>query len=301
MIDILLATYNGEKYIKSQILSLISQSYTDWRLIIHDDGSTDATVDIIKELSVIDNCIRLIEDGVSCKSAALNFMHLLKYSTSRYIMFCDQDDIWFDNKVEYMYCAIRCTDENMPSVLYTNAYVWCPLIGITGTATLTFPKDINSLLFLNSGIQGCASIFNASMRELMLKWDGALAMHDHLLHLLGCTVGKIYYENLPLMLYRNHEHNVTGNTRTNKNDIRTICSAMGHPVVCKKHYDAVDKFRRIYDDFLEDDMKYIIDEYLDLPNRSLFQKIVCIVTNRFRCYDSVSRILVKLFLKPYIK
>lgn len=48
-------------------------------------------------------------------------------------------------------------------------------------------------------------------------------------------------------------------------------------------------------------MKYIIDEYLDLPNRSLFQKIVCIVTNRFRCYDSVSRILVKLFLKPYIK
>lgn len=73
MIDILLATYNGEKYIKSQILSLISQSYTDWRLIIHDDGSTDATVDIIKELSVIDNRIRLIEDGVSCKSAALNF------------------------------------------------------------------------------------------------------------------------------------------------------------------------------------------------------------------------------------
>jgi len=50
MIDILLATYNGERYIRQQIHSLLSQTYTDWRLLIHDDGSTDETINIIKDL-----------------------------------------------------------------------------------------------------------------------------------------------------------------------------------------------------------------------------------------------------------
>lgn len=301
MIDILLATYNGEKYIKTQILSLISQSYSDWTLIIHDDGSTDDTVRIIKELATLDKRIKLIEDGVSCRSAALNFMHLLKFSTSPYIMFCDQDDIWFDNKVEYMYCAIRCTDDNIPNVLYTNAYVWRPLIGILGKATLTFPKNINSLLFLNSGIQGCASIFNAKMRDLMLKWKGPLAMHDHLLHLLGCSLGNVFYKDISLMLYRNHEKNVTGGTRVKKNSMRSIFSAIDHPVVCKKHYDAVVEFRSQYADVLSEEVKYIIDEYIKLPKKSFFSKVLSVVRNHFRCYDSVTRILIKMLLKPYIK
>lgn len=301
MIDILLATYNGEKYIKTQILSLMSQSYSNWTLIIHDDGSTDDTVKIIKELALSDKRIKLIEDGVSCKNAALNFMHLLKFSTSPYVMFCDQDDIWFDNKVEYMYSAIRCTDNLIPSVLYTNAYVWRPFIGILGKATLTFPKNINSLLFLNSGIQGCASIFNAKMRDLMMMWKGSLAMHDHLLHLLGCSVGKVYYRDVALMLYRNHEQNVTGGTRVNKNSLRSICSAIDHPVVCKKHYDAVVGFRFQYANILDEDIKFIIDEYIRLPNKNFVGKVFSIMKNRFRCYDSVARILIKMLLKPYIK
>ena len=301
MVDILLATFNGEKYIKTQILSLISQSYSDWNLIIHDDGSTDNTVEIIKEIANSDKRIKLIEDDVRCRSAASNFMHLLKFSTSPYVMFCDQDDIWFDNKVEYMYCAIRCTDESVPSVLYTNAYVWRPLIGILGKATLTFPKDINSLLFLNSGIQGCAAIFNAKMRDLMLRRKGPLAMHDHLLHLLGCSVGKVFYNDIPLMLYRNHDKNVTGSTRTNKNSIRSVYSAIDHPVVCQKHYNAVVQFRTQYEDVLSNNTKYIIDEYINLPHKSFFGKLSGILKHRFKCYDSVTRILIKMFLKPYIK
>ena len=301
MIDILLATYNGEKYIKTQILSLLSQTFSDWTLIIHDDGSTDNTVKIIKEFAESDSRIKLIEDGMSCKNAALNFMHLLKFSTSPYVMFCDQDDIWFDNKVEYMYCAIRCTDDSIPSVLYTNACVWRPLIGVLGKATLTFPKNINSLLFLNSGIQGCASIFNAKMKDLMLKWEGPLAMHDHLLHLLGCSVGKVYYKDISLMLYRNHEQNVTGSTRVNKNSIRSIYSAIDHPVVCKKHYDAVVEFRFQYADILSENIKCIIDEYIKLPEKNFVGKVYSIVKNRFRCYDSVTRIIIKMILKPYIR
>lgn len=84
MIDILLATFNGASYIRSQIFSIISQDYTDWRLIIHDDGSTDKTVDLIKELASYDQRIRLIEDNVTHLGPGANFMHLLNFSDAPY-------------------------------------------------------------------------------------------------------------------------------------------------------------------------------------------------------------------------
>ena len=102
-VDILLATYNGELYIETQILSIISQTFKKWQLLIHDDGSSDTTIFIIKKWAAIDNRIKLIEDEVKTRNAAKNFMHLLKYSTAEYVMFCDQDDIWFDNKVQLMF------------------------------------------------------------------------------------------------------------------------------------------------------------------------------------------------------
>ena len=301
MIDILLATYNGEKYVKAQILSILSQSFTNWHLYVHDDGRTDNTILIVKELAELDNRIFIIEDDISCGNAASNFMHLLKYSKSPYVMFCDQDDIWFDNKVEIMFNSIKSIDKSMPSVLYTNAYVWHPMIGILGKATLTFPSDINSLLFLNSGIQGCVSIFNAKMRELMLQWNGSLAMHDHLLHLLGCSLGTVIYNDIPLMLYRKHANNVTGSTKTNKNNIRSILSSINHPIICRKHYDVVVEFRSKYDDVLNSEVKHFIDEYIKLPNKTFISKVFSIVKNRFKCYDSVLRILIKMIIKPYIK
>ena len=63
-IDILMATYNGGLYVRNQILSIIGQTYQDWKLIIHDDGSTDDTLSIIKELVHMDKRIQLIEDGM---------------------------------------------------------------------------------------------------------------------------------------------------------------------------------------------------------------------------------------------
>lgn len=299
-----MATYNGEKFIKAQILSIISQTYEDWNLIIHDDGSKDNTISIIKEWETIDKRIHFVEDGVIMGSAAKNFMHLLTYSTSEYIMFCDQDDVWFDNKVEAMLSSLKSKDfpaSDGPSVLYSNSYVWIPGRGIKGLATLTFPKNINSLLFLNNGTQGCASIFNANMRNLLLKWKGDLAMHDHLLQLLGCTLGKVYYYNVPLMLYRNHGLNVTGYTRVKKNSLYSILRAINHPIVDKKHFESVKKFKHLYNALFTVECRKVLDAYLSMPNLNLIGKIITVLKYHFKCYDSSTRIIVKMFVKPYLK
>lgn len=97
-IAILLSTYNGEKFIKKQIDSLIAQTFSNWKLYIRDDGSTDKTISIIEEICESDNRIFLYkETNIGVKAS---FLSLLSRVEADYYFFCDQDDFWYDNKIE---------------------------------------------------------------------------------------------------------------------------------------------------------------------------------------------------------
>ena len=99
-IEILMATYNGEKYIREQIDSIISQTYSNWTLLIRDDVSKDDTVKIIKEYEKKDKRIKLLEDNKGNLGFVKNFEELLKNSSEDFIMFSDQDDYWLEDKIE---------------------------------------------------------------------------------------------------------------------------------------------------------------------------------------------------------
>ena len=75
MVDILMATYNGEAFVEEQVQSIINQTYTDWRLLVHDDGSTDKTMEILHRLAEEDERVVVIEDGVQHLGVAKNFIH----------------------------------------------------------------------------------------------------------------------------------------------------------------------------------------------------------------------------------
>lgn len=300
-VDILLATYNGEAYISSQILSILSQSFRDWRLLVHDDGSTDRTVELVKYWQTVDSRIVLIEDGIKFGNAAANFLYLVKCASAEYIMFCDQDDIWFDNKVERMERAIARRNHEIPQVVYSNAYVWKPdTEGIVGLATLTFPQTLRQLLFLNSGMQGCVAIFNWKMQEMLGRWKGECAMHDHLLHLIGLSLGEVEYLPLPLMLYRQHDHNVTGETAVCVYNWKRLCAHRRLPVVDKRHYKGVRSFYCQFKELLEADKCLLLKKYIELPSENFCKRCIDIFFHRFQLYDSVLKLLLKVILRPYI-
>ena len=96
---ILLATYNGERYLQEQIDSLYRQTYKDWVLYIHDDGSTDGTCGIISKNAAEHGNIVVMEHqgGHGAKD---NFFGMLERVDADYYMFCDQDDVWLEDKVE---------------------------------------------------------------------------------------------------------------------------------------------------------------------------------------------------------
>lgn len=300
-VDILMATYNGAKYIAAQIHSILGQRFQDWRLVIHDDGSTDATVEIVKKFASVDSRIVLIEDEIKFGNAAQNFLHLVRYAEAEYVMLADQDDIWFDNKVRIMFDEIKSKDKSIPQVVYTNSYVWKEKEGIKGLATLTFPKSLKEFLFLNSGMQGCVAIFNKAMCKNLERWQGKCAMHDHLLHLIGITFGEVTYIDLPLMLYRNHEANVTGETATKINDIGRVFKNNAIPVVDKKHYDAVKKFFLIYKDQIPSNKIKIINAYLKMAQKTLFGKFFDVFGFGFALFDSRFKLALKILIRPYIK
>ena len=122
-IDILMATYNGEKYVSEQIKSILQQTYKNWTLIIRDDNSDDNTLKILYKYQKKDKRIKIINDSMGNLGFVKNFEELLKYSDSDFIMFSDQDDIWYNNKVEKMYNRIITENNNIPILVHCNASV----------------------------------------------------------------------------------------------------------------------------------------------------------------------------------
>ncbi len=302
MIDILLATYNGEQFVEQQIRSIMHQTEHDWRLLVHDDGSTDQTVNIITQLSHEDSRIQLIQDSVTHLGVAYHFLHLLQYADADYLMFADQDDIWFDNKVAKMLAAITQQDNSKPQVVYANAYLWKDnSTDYSGLTTLTFPTTLRQLLFLNTGIQGASAIFNRAMLEQMRVPVEHCAMHDHLLTLAGITLGEVHYLHEPLMKYRIHTHNVTGDAPG------SMCKKLllawhnrKEPLVSKAHYEGVRSFYNAHQNSLTATDKHLMQDFLAMPNLSPIKRMITIVQDRFQLFDSTILLVGKLCLRRYI-
>lgn len=303
-IDILMATFNGGKYITEQIESILAQTNHNWRLLIHDDGSTDNTVAICKQFASEDERIQLVDDGKSGMGVAKNFVHLLQYVHAPYAMYCDQDDVWQPEKVEKMLAAIKNKDNSKPQVIFSNAYLWSPEKGIISKRnTLTYPRDLNSLLFLNSGIQGAASIFNAKACELMQFPLEYYAMHDHLLVLTAICLGEVDYMDEPLFYYRQHDENVTGNAPGSlRKKLQLACHTnRAVPVFDQHHAKGVAAFMKGYQTKLKQSDKDTIELFLSLPNKNAMQRFYHVMHHPYKLFNSKGLLIAKMCVRPFAK
>lgn len=238
MIDILLATYNGEKYIGQQIDSIRCQTYGDWQLLIHDDGSSDNTISIVKELSLKDSRIRLIEDGVVHLGVAKNFIHLLQYSTSPFVMFCDQDDVWLPTKVsDQLDAMLECEGchVNTPIVVHSDLLVVDSDLNLISNSFWKYSniniqqRDFNFLGVKNI-VTGCAMMLNRRAIDCSLPFKPETRMHDAwiVLNVLK-SGGQLVSMETPTIKYRQHDNNVVGAVVKGnifRNKILKICTVI---------------------------------------------------------------------------
>ena len=217
-ISILLATYNGAKYLGQLIDSIISQTYTNWTLYIHDDMSVDNTFDIIKEYSSKYENIIFISDTKKRGSAG-SFLWLLDKVESDYYMFCDQDDIWLPNKIFNAIRQIKILEseyKNKPVLIYSDLIIVDAKLNIIDKSFFEYSKisyyvDKLSFLPVLNFITGCTMAFNRKAKDITFPVSSNVVMHDSWLAL------RVYYEKGIIkcteqsdILYRQHASNALG-------------------------------------------------------------------------------------------
>ena len=231
MIDILLATYNGEKFVDKQIKSLVTQDRDNMdqelRLIIRDDGSSDDTLKIInkrleyyREKRDCPMDVHIIDDGIRTGSPSGNFLKLLSVSEADYIMFSDQDDMWYRRKTETTYKRMKEMEEkygkDKPILVHTDL----ALMDEEGRKIANsfydyqkLPKEdkLNHLLIQNT-VTGCTVMMNKAAADLMKQAPQSemILMYDHYAAVLVAATGYVSLIDEPLIRYRQHTGNAVG-------------------------------------------------------------------------------------------
>lgn len=223
-IAILMATYNGEKYIIDQLESILNQTYNNWTLYIRDDGSTDRTTEIISQYSQRYSNIIFIKSDTTHLGACNNFLSLLESIDSSYYMFSDQDDIWDVKKVELSYLRLRqieSQNSSIPIIVHTDLKVTNDKAAIIYESFWKLMKIKPNLLQKKNFLPvcnpctGCTMIMNSKIKSIIYPVPKDLPMHDFWIAFKVSQFGLI--DNLPFatILYRQHSNNSVGAKRVN--------------------------------------------------------------------------------------
>jgi len=213
-----MATYNGGKYLKEQLDSIINQTATEWELFIHDDGSTDETEDIVLTYCRNNNKIHLLQDEQKHRGAMGSFMWLLAKVEAEYYMFSDQDDVWLPNKIELSLIQLKKVqvDSSTPILIHTDLCIVNSNLEII-CDSMWKQSRMNNIVFqpeylkASSMVAGCTMLFNNAAKSASLIYKHVGFMHDALIALAVYTKsGIISPIPNPTILYRQHEHNVVG-------------------------------------------------------------------------------------------
>jgi rhamnosyltransferase len=213
-VNILMATYNGERFISEQIESIRNQSFQAWELYIRDDRSSDQTPEIIREYTEKDSRIHFINDGETLNLGVIGSFHtLLNYAEADYYFFSDQDDVWLPNKLELALNRAQEEPKGTPLMVYTDLKVVNQNLEVISESMIrTQSGHANTELvqeLTENTVTGGVSMINHS---LATQWydDENVIMHDWYLALLASATGKLIYIDEPTQLYRQHDANVLG-------------------------------------------------------------------------------------------
>lgn len=222
-IAILMATYNGEKYLKDQIESLYAQTVSGWHLYVRDDGSQDATIDIIKSYMANHSNITLIEDKLGGLGTRDQFMRLLKIVDADYFLFCDQDDVWFNDKIEKTLNKMREIEKLFPkdAILIGSDCAMCgPDLEVINPSCWDHLRIDPDKFLTKDGIYcypfvtGASMILNKKVKEILPPFPNGLPynrpMYDWWVLINTFKRGHVVLLKEPTRFYRQHNSNVSG-------------------------------------------------------------------------------------------
>ena len=276
---VLMSTYNGEKYLREQIDSILAQKDVEIDLFVRDDGSTDDTINILEEYS--QKGLLKYKKGKNLRPAK-SFMELVYENDGyEYYAFADQDDYWKDKKI---YSAVEKLKEYSTMALYISA------VEVVDKDLNFISKSANDAKFtlaesfIQSPAIGCTMVFNSKMRDEIVKYDISnleIGLHDSWIYRVNLAIGGILiYDTEPYIKYRQHENNVIGAKKT-----KTITSGLNELLKKRRKYksEVVKNMIQFYSNEMTEKSKNTLDKILKLAeNGSLRNKMEIIFDKEFK-------------------
>ncbi len=291
-IDILMASYNSEKYIESQINSILSQTYNDYHIYINDDISTDNTLNILQNYKKQYNNIFSIKQNNERLGIKENFSALMNKSNADYIMFSDHDDVWFNNKIEITYNEMTALEKkyssSVPLLVFTDKQVTDINLNVINPShnksEKLNTKNISfSRLLMGNVVSGCTVMINKSLKKICGHINKNAIMHDYWLALTAASFGHISYIDKPTMYYRQHDNNTFGaKTYSMKYAFKKIKE--GRKNMQQAVFNNIiqaESFLNQYENILNSNNKKKLNEFINLKNKRNLYFINSVIKNSF--------------------
>jgi glycosyltransferase involved in cell wall biosynthesis len=281
-ISVVMATYNGAKFLEEQIESILAQSITPSEFIVCDDHSTDGTSEILQKFAQ-KGCLQYFINPERIGLVG-NFKRAVSYTAKEnYIALSDQDDLWLPDKLEKsieLLEKIQKTDK--PSMVYTdlllvdenNSLLNPSFFSVLGSHK--YQHCLETLLFGNF-VLGCTVLMNSSMRSFFEDIpESKYYNHDAWITMIGFSFGQIGCINSPTVRYRKHQQNVTiSNIKKTNLLTRLINHAknlLSENNFLEEQFELVGDFFKTYQNQLSASDLSLMNRFLILKNGSYFKK-----------------------------
>jgi glycosyltransferase involved in cell wall biosynthesis len=212
-VAILMCTKDGAAFLDQQLKSIADQTHTNWVLLVSDDGSTDETREILRHFAETHHQTIIIRNGPG-KGVCANFLSLAIDPTidADYFAFCDQDDIWHEDKIQRALSWLATFPGDMPGLYCGRTELMSIAAGSYSFSPLfTRPPTFRNALVQSLG-GGNTMVFNRATKKL-LEFVGTIdvVLHDWWLYqLVSAAEGRVHYDPQPMLKYRQHSDNVIG-------------------------------------------------------------------------------------------
>jgi glycosyltransferase involved in cell wall biosynthesis len=295
-VEVLLATYNGERFLREQIDSILSQDYRDLSVFARDDGSSDGTPGILSEYAErFPDRFRVVATDRATGSAKGNFLQLMNASTAEYVCFSDQDDVWLADKVSKTMQAMSRLESSRgtgtPLLVFTDLRV---VDDALNTVDESFwrqggikPRQITNFASLlgHNVVTGCTALINRRLLEMSVRMPEEAAMHDSWIALLASALGAAEVVREKTVLYRQHDQNVVGVDRrpgSPQGLVGRLSSGGARILQWRVNERQAEAFLRVYDKELPTAKREVIEAYLRCGrSESRFVRVSTMIRYRF--------------------
>lgn len=206
-VAVLISSYNGEKYLKEQLDSILRQTYQNIEIVIRDDGSKDETAEIIKSYQKEHDNI-ILQEGENL-GFLKSFFKLLEFENADYFAFCDQDDVWLENKIELAVQALNQADDTKPNMVFGNSDYYDETMHLIGKGenhkTFSFKNSLYECV-----AQGMTMTINNEARKMILQnIPEKCLFHDWWTYMICSGMGNVLYNDETIVKYRRLPKNAT--------------------------------------------------------------------------------------------